>query len=151
MNKTINSLEELNVEAVNFLKKLSKKTKSDKATVVCLSGDLGAGKTAFTKCIAKSLGIDDVVTSPTFILEKVYTLPRESIVGEHFKKLIHIDAYRLSSASEMRALDWEHLLSEEHNLIFIEWPEQVKGAIPDDAIKLSFEYVDEGVRSISGL
>ena len=119
--------------------------------MVGLSGDLGSGKTAFTKCLASALGITDVVTSPTFILEKVYIIPRGSLVGERFTKLIHIDAYRLHSASEMRALDWDALLADEHNLILLEWPEQVKEVLPKDIMMLSFEYVDEGVRRVGGI
>ncbi|KKT59310.1 MAG: hypothetical protein UW54_C0029G0006 [Parcubacteria group bacterium GW2011_GWC1_44_26] len=70
--------------------------------------------------------------------------------GERFTKLIHIDAYRLEGGKEMRALDWDALLLDEHNLIFIEWPEQVKEAMPKDIINLSFEYAGEGVRQITG-
>ena len=119
------------------------------AMVVGLSGDLGSGKTAFTKCTADILGITDVVTSPTFILEKIYIIPRGTIVGERFTKLIHIDAYRLEGGIEMEALDWHALLADKHNLILIEWPEQVIDAMPKDMRKVSFEYVSEGVRAVT--
>lgn len=150
MVKNVASLEELRSVALGFLKTLVTKPIKDTATVVGLSGDLGAGKTAFTKCVASILGITEVVTSPTFILEKVYIIPRGSIVGERFTKLIHIDAYRLESEKEMRALDWDAILFDEHNLILLEWPEHVSGALPDDVIKISFEYASEGVRNVSG-
>lgn len=156
MTKEVKNLVELRNLAEGFLRTLATRAPSasaaslDRATVVGLSGDLGSGKTAFTKCIASALGISDVVTSPTFILEKVYIIPRGSIVGERFTKLIHIDAYRLHSASEMRALDWEAILADERNLILLEWPEQVKEVLPEDIIMLSFEYIDEGVRRVSG-
>ena len=133
-----------------FLKEIFARPSSQNATVVGLSGDLGAGKTAFTKCIAAAFGITETVTSPTFILEKVYIIPRGSVVGDRFTKLIHIDAYRLHSASEMKALDWEAILADEHNLILLEWPEQVHDALPKDMIKLSFEYASEGVRKVTG-
>lgn len=148
MVKKAASLEELHAVAFGFLKVLVTKPVKDTATVVGLSGDLGAGKTAFTKCVASILGITEVVTSPTFILEKVYIIPRGSIVDELFTKLIHIDAYRLEGGKEMRALDWDALLLDEHNLILLEWPERVSDAMPKDMIKLSFNYVSEGVRSI---
>lgn len=150
MVKNVASLEELRAVADGFLRTLVQKPLKETATVVGLSGDLGAGKTAFVKCIASILGINEVVTSPTFILEKVYIIPRGSIAGERFTKLIHIDAYRLESGKEMRALDWNALLLDEHNLIFMEWPEQVKDALPEDIINLSFEYAGEGVRKVTG-
>lgn len=149
MKKEVKNLEELRATAEQFLGELAEKPLKETATVVGLSGDLGAGKTAFVKCVASILGITEVVTSPTFILEKVYIIPRGSILGERFLKLIHIDAYRLEGGKEMRALDWSALIQDEKNLIFIEWPEQVKDAMPNDIIKLSFEYAGEGVRSIT--
>mgnify|MGYP001562904296 CR=1 FL=1 len=154
MIKEVKNLVELRALAERFLRGVAERpssTSSDRATVVGLSGDLGSGKTAFAKCLASALGIADVVTSPTFILEKVYIIPRGSLVGERFTKLIHIDAYRLHSASEMRALDWDALLADEHNLILLEWPEQVKEVLPKDITMLSFEYVDEGVRRVGGI
>lgn len=150
VKKEVKNLLELRAVAEAFLGKIAGSPQKGTATVVGLSGDLGAGKTAFTKCIASILGITEVVTSPTFILEKVYIIPRGSVLGERFLKLIHIDAYRLESGKEMRALDWDALLLDEHNLILIEWPEKVKDAMPRDIVNLSFEYAGEGVRQITG-
>ncbi len=147
--KEVKSLVELRKVAEGVLGELVLIPAKETATVVGLSGDLGSGKTAFTKCVADILGIKDVVTSPTFILEKIYIIPRGSIFGERFTKLIHIDAYRLDGGIEMAALDWQALLLDEHNLILIEWPEQVEDAMPKDMIKISFEYVSEGIRRIS--
>lgn len=149
MKQEVKNLTELRGMAEQFLRIVTALPARDTAVVVGLSGDLGSGKTAFTKCVASILGVTEVVTSPTFILEKIYIIPRGSIVGERFTKLVHIDAYRLHSGSEMRALDWETLLLGEHNLVLIEWPEQVKEALPKDMIPISFEYVSEGVRSIT--
>lgn len=149
-NHKVKSLVELGSLVALFLRDLAKLPLSGRATVLGLSGDLGSGKTAFVKCIASALGISGLVTSPTFILEKVYVIPRESLMKGRFTKLIHIDAYRLEGGKEMSALDWGALLSDECNLIFIEWPEQVVDAMPEDMIKLSFEYVDEGTRNITG-
>lgn len=148
MKYEVKNLEELRAVADSVLRSLTERPASSTATVVGLSGDLGAGKTAFTKCVASILGINEVVTSPTFILEKGYAIPHGSLVGERFTKLIHIDAYRLEDEKEMRALEWDSLLLDGHNLIFIEWPEQVKGVLPEDIIMISFQYIDEGVRSV---
>lgn len=149
MKYEVKNLVELRAVADSVLQSLAERPQSSTATVVGLSGDLGAGKTAFTKCVASILGINEVVTSPTFILEKGYAIPHGSLLGERFTKLIHIDAYRLESEKEMRALEWDSLLLDEHNLIFIEWPEQVKGALPKDIIMISFQYLDERVRSVT--
>lgn len=149
MEQEVKNLEELRALAERFLKLIAEKPPKNTATVVGLSGDLGSGKTAFTKCVASILGITEVVTSPTFILEKVYIIPRGSFFGERFTKLIHIDAYRLEKGSEMRALAWDALLLDEHNLIFLEWPEQVNDVLPKDIITIKFEYVREGVRNIT--
>jgi tRNA threonylcarbamoyladenosine biosynthesis protein TsaE len=150
MVKEVKNIEELQAVAESFLQTLAKAPTKDMATVFGLSGDLGAGKTAFTKCVAEVLGIKDTVTSPTFILEKVYDIPHHGVVGESFKKLVHIDAYRLEKGEEMKALGWKELLADKQNLILLEWPEQVESALPEDMIKISFEFVSEDVRRISG-
>jgi tRNA threonylcarbamoyladenosine biosynthesis protein TsaE len=72
---------------------------SDKALLVALSGNLGAGKTTFTQKIAEQLNIPEKITSPTFVLMKKY-----SINFGQFKNLIHIDAYRLEDAQELSML-----------------------------------------------
>ena len=72
------------------------------ARVVALMGDLGAGKTTYAKAFANALGVNDHVTSPTFVIEKRYPLH-----NQNFSQLIHIDAYRLENADELRKLDWE--------------------------------------------
>ena len=150
MKKEVKNLEELQAVAEAFFKGLSKKPPQSTATVIGLSGDLGAGKTAFTKCVASLLGVTEMVTSPTFILEKVYDISENKFFSERYTKLVHIDAYRLERGEEMGALGWQSLLSDSHNLILLEWPEQVESALPNDMIKISFEFVNEDVRKISG-
>lgn len=119
-----NSIEETQKIADDFIKNIS--PKSDKAFVVGLSGNLGAGKTAFTKCIAKSLGVGETVTSPTFVIEKIYELENQK-----FSYLIHIDAYRLESGEELLNLGWQRIISNPKNLILIEWPEKVSSVVPE--------------------
>ena len=111
----------------------------DAATIVALSGELGAGKTTFVQAMARALGVEDAVTSPTFVLEKVYELQ-----GQAFERLIHIDAYRLKGARELEALGWQELIATPGNLIVLEWPERVAGLIPNDAIRIRFDIVDDG-------
>ncbi len=94
------------------------------ATLVGLSGHLGAGKTAFVKCVAKILGIKEDITSPTFVIMKIYELG-ESEQYPQWRRLVHIDAYRLESQEELEGIGFEKLLSDPHNLILMEWPENV--------------------------
>ncbi len=139
------SLEETQKIAYEFVATLS--PKSENAVVVGLSGDLGAGKTAFTKCVAKSLGIEDTVTSPTFVIEKIYpirtngrTRPTSNGASE-FTHLIHIDAYRLESGNELLNLGWNKIISDPNNLILIEWPEKVSDVMPEH-IKMNLKALE---------
>ncbi|MES2216096.1 MAG: tRNA (adenosine(37)-N6)-threonylcarbamoyltransferase complex ATPase subunit type 1 TsaE [Patescibacteria group bacterium] len=124
---TSHSIEETAEIARKWLKEISVKyADSNTALVVGLSGDLGAGKTAFTKAIAKELGITDEVTSPTFVIMKQYPITQSSTP---WKKLIHIDAYRLERAEEVQVLGFGELVADPKNLILIEWPENIGPAL----------------------
>lgn len=122
---------------------LNKIEPREKATVVALQGELGAGKTTFTQEAGKILGIEENMHSPTFVIMKVYKIDFKGL-----KKFIHIDAYRLEKEAELLHLGWEELLKGKENLIFIEWPEKVSGLIPSDAKKIYFKHVDENSREI---
>lgn len=148
--REIKSLEELHIFAEEFLRKVLSRPTKNSATLVLLSGELGSGKTAFTKEVANLLGIEETITSPTFILEKIYPIPAGSLAEGRFTTLIHIDAYRLEKPEELKALDLDTLVTNPKNLIFFEWPERGGALLPADAIKFSFEYVNESVRSVSG-
>lgn len=115
---------------------------SGSATVVTLSGELGAGKTTFAQGIARALGVEEVVTSPTYVIEKIYTLS-----GQKWERLVHIDAYRLKSAHELEVLGWKELLLDAGNLVVLEWPEHVAGIIPANATALRFD-IDGDARII---
>lgn len=139
--KRSTSLAETEQIAADFLRTLV--PEKEKATIVALTGDLGSGKTAFAKSIAKIYGVEESVTSPTFVIEKIYRLE-----GKPFERLVHIDAYRLEGKHEVDVLGWEDIIADPKNLILIEWPENVGSAIPSDAKKIAFTFVDEGVRDI---
>lgn len=149
MTKEAKSVAELRDIAEDVLRTVAKMSAGEYAVVVGLSGDLGAGKTAFVKCVADILVVDETITSPTFILEKIYPLSKNKIFGERFLRLIHIDAYRLHAGHEMRALDWDAITRDPQNLIFIEWPEQVAEVMPKEIIPVHFEYVDEKTRTVT--
>jgi tRNA threonylcarbamoyladenosine biosynthesis protein TsaE len=129
-----------------LLELLSRGGTGTRATVVTLSGELGAGKTTFVQKVAHALGIEDRVTSPTFVLEKIYQLSEQ-----RFERLIHIDAYRLDSSKELEALGFAELLADPKNLILLEWPERVADLIPEDAIAIRFDITgEERTISING-
>lgn len=136
---TTHILEETADFAKTWLSSLTQK--EDEATIVGLYGNLGSGKTTFTQAVAKELGIKETVTSPTFVIEKIYDT-------EHslFKRLIHIDAYRLKNGEELAKLNFESLLDNPSRLIIIEWPENVKEILPKDHIKIYCEHIDESSR-----
>ena len=133
------SLEETQTFAKEFVSSLS--TYEDSALIIGLYGNLGSGKTALTQAVAKELGIKETVTSPTFVIEKIYETKHS-----HFIRFIHIDAYRLEKAEELQVLNFEELVENRHNLIFIEWPENVKEIIPENHRKIFCEFVDETTR-----
>lgn len=119
----------------------------EEALVVGLSGHLGAGKTAFIKILAKLLGISETVTSPTFVLMKIYEIPYVPKTIP-WKRLVHIDAYRLEKPEELAALDFENLVSDPHNLIMVEWPENV--GLKDFAKLAKFDFeIRDGKHHIS--
>ncbi len=133
--------EELDRFALAFVSNL--KAHTERASVVTLSGELGAGKTSFAQGVAKALGIEESVTSPTFVIEKIYQLK-----DQKFERLIHIDAYRLEKPHELEVLGWREIAADPANLILLEWPERVPQLIPEDAIRIRFDIAGEG-RSIS--
>ncbi len=115
-----------------------------KATIIGLYGDLGAGKTTFTKVLAEVLGVKETVTSPTFVLEKIYKLDKQK-----FSHLIHIDAYRLDVSSELEHLGWDIIMSSGSNLIVVEWADKIEDMLPKDTKKIYFKITGENEREIS--
>lgn len=141
MNHLSKSIDETNKIAREFLNSLNPSNLS--AVVVALQGELGAGKTTFTQEVGKILGVEENMHSPTFVIEKIY-----SIDWKGFKNLIHIDAYRLEKDSELLHLGWEEVTKGPENLIFLEWPENVAGLIPAGAKRIYFQFIDENTREI---
>jgi tRNA threonylcarbamoyladenosine biosynthesis protein TsaE len=107
--------------------------------VICLQGDLGAGKTTFVQGIALGWGSQDSVSSPTFIIVNVYRRGDES-------RLFHMDAYRLDSAPEAEELDLDAMLSQ--GPLLIEWPERMDGLVPDKRLWVNLEHVAEEERQM---
>ena len=97
--------------------------------VIAYTGDLGAGKTAFTRGLARGLGIPDRVTSPTFTIVNEYEGGR--------LPLFHFDMYRLGSSDELSDIGWEDYLAR-GGVCAVEWSERVEDALPEDALWVSF-------------
>jgi tRNA threonylcarbamoyladenosine biosynthesis protein TsaE len=105
--------------------------------VICLQGDLGAGKTTFVQGIAQGWGSLDSVSSPTFILVNVY----RRADGAH---LFHMDAYRLDSTLEAEQLDLDSMLAQ--GALIIEWPGRMNEIIPAERLWVQFEHAGETER-----
>jgi tRNA threonylcarbamoyladenosine biosynthesis protein TsaE len=127
------------------------------ATVVCLHGDLGAGKTTLVTELAKLLNIEQSIQSPTFVILKNYALENltpdpspgnERVAVTYFKNFIHIDAYRLHDAVELEKLDWSQYVSNPEHLICIEWSENVPDCIPAEHIDVYLTHMDNETRNI---
>ena len=138
--KKIAKIKDLNKIASNLIRDI-KKIKRKTATVVALSGELGAGKTTFTQEIGKILKIKKNIISPTFVIMKKYP-----VIDNFFKYLIHIDAYRLESDEELKKLGWEEIIQDEKNLIVLEWPERVKGCLNNDVCSVKIGHIDDQTR-----
>ena len=144
MKKVSKNIEETSKIAKMFLDKiLNNKRKQKGALIVALSGDLGAGKTAFTQAVAKHLRIKGKVTSPTFVIMKKYAINLEK-----YKFLFHFDAYRLKNEKELLYLKWEEIINNQEHIVFIEWPENVKKAIPADARFIYISHKENGHRNL---
>jgi len=107
--------------------------------VICLQGDLGAGKTTFVQGIAQGWGSVDSVSSPTFILVNMYRRADQS-------QLFHMDAYRLESTSEAEELDLDSMLTQ--GALLIEWPERMNGLIPNERLWVNLEHIEEEEREV---
>lgn len=143
MTTTLRTRPELAAEARQFVESLEAKPRE--ATLVTLSGELGAGKTAFVQEVARVLGVEETVTSPTFVLEKIYALS----IGQSFARLIHIDAYRLERGADLTPLGFDELMKDTGNLILLEWPEKVADTLPSATVRITLATEADGSHTIS--
>lgn len=107
--------------------------------VICLQGELGAGKTTFVQGIAQGWGSLDSVSSPTFILVNMYRRADQN-------QLFHMDAYRLESTPEAEDLDLDSMLAQ--GALLIEWPERMHGLIPTERLWVNLEHIDQEEREM---
>ncbi len=111
------------------------------ATVIGLTGDLGAGKTTLTQEIARLMGISETVVSPTFVIAKFYDANHPG-----FDMLAHMDAYRIESLDELASLGFESLLARPKTVLVVEWPERIKDALPHDIAQYHISHEGAGRR-----
>ena len=107
--------------------------------VVALYGDLGAGKTAFVRGMARGLDIRESVTSPTFTIVNEYP-------GD--PDLFHFDMYRLRSAEELYGIGWEDYL-DRNGICVTEWSERIEEALPEDAVRVTIRRLSDTERSVA--
>lgn len=108
--------------------------------LVCLSGDLGAGKTTLAQGLAQGWGSLDQVSSPTFVLVNEYRRPDG-------QRLYHLDAYRLASAWEAEDLDLDRML--ESGALVVEWPERIKAVLPRQCFWIDLRWVADEQRAMT--
>ncbi len=107
--------------------------------IICLSGELGSGKTTLVQGISQGWGSLDGVTSPTFIIVNEYHKPDG-------KSLYHLDAYRLQNAFEAEDLDIDQMIEE--GILIIEWPEQIEDAIPNERLTIKMQWMADEQRGM---
>lgn len=113
-----------------------------RGSVILLDGDLGAGKTVFSRGFARALGIDEPVSSPTYTIVQEYELPERG-------RLYHLDLYRISGVEAALAFGVDEFLSDKSSYALVEWPERIAGILPEDAIRITLKHTGEGRREIS--
>ena len=112
------------------------------STVFAFYGNMGAGKTTFVKAVCEELGVDDVITSPTFSIVNEY---RSEQTGE---LIYHFDFYRVKKIEEVYDMGFEDYFYS-GALCFIEWPELCEEVLPDDTVKVSINKEPDGSRTIT--
>ncbi len=136
MEIKIQSLEHIHEAAREFIAAMGDNT------VFALYGKMGAGKTTFIKALCQELGVEDVVTSPTFAVINEY---RSDIAGE---LIYHFDFYRIKKLEEIYDMGYEDYFYS-GALCFIEWPELVEELLPGNTIKVTIEELEDGSRKLT--
>ena len=134
MEIKINSLDNIHEAAKAFLAGMGT------AKVFAFYGKMGAGKTTFIKAICEELGVEDVITSPTFALVNEYTAGNGAPV-------YHFDFYRIKKLEEVYDMGYEDYFYG-GNLCFLEWPELIEEILPEDATKVTITEEADGSRKV---
>jgi tRNA threonylcarbamoyladenosine biosynthesis protein TsaE len=127
-----------------FAQKIAKTLKGGE--VIGLIGELGAGKTTFTKAIAKDLKIKKNITSPTFVLMKAYPV---KLTGSKIKHLVHIDAYRLKTNANILSIGIEEYFNRPDTVVIIEWADRIKKTLPKKTKYITINHKEDDKRLIN--
>lgn len=127
-------------ETQKLAKQLAKNIKPN--DILLLYGDLGSGKTTFTRYLTKALAFNTRVQSPTFVIARRYSKPEGDI-----KVINHIDLYRVTTKEGVEDLGLKELFDESDSVTIIEWPD-ILDKLPKNSIKIFFDYLDENSRKI---
>lgn len=134
MEIRIESLDTIQEAAKEFIKQMIR------GNVFAFYGKMGGGKTTFIKAICKELGVDDVITSPTFAIVNEYT-------DGDGDPIYHFDFYRIKKLDEVYDMGYEDYFYSGH-LCFVEWPELIEDLLPEDATKVYIEEQPDGSRIV---
>lgn len=135
MEIRINSLADINAAAKTFVENMGD------GKVFAFYGKMGAGKTTFVKAVCECLGVDDVITSPTFAIVNEYT---SATTGD---AIYHFDFYRIKKLEEVYDMGYEDYFYS-GSLCFLEWPELIEDLLPEDATKVIIEEIADGSRVV---
>ena len=140
MEIKIQDLEHIREAAREFVENI------DDRTVFAFYGHMGAGKTTFIKAICEELGVEDVITSPTFAIVNEYT-PHSPLLAPH-ASIYHFDFYRIKKLEEVYDMGFEDYFYS-GSLCLIEWPELIEEVLPDVAVKVTITEQPDGSRTVS--
>ena len=115
--------------------------------VFAFYGKMGAGKTTFVKAICEELGVEDVITSPTFAIVNEYEVNGAELPTLHSSSIYHFDFYRIKKLEEVYDMGYEEYFYS-GSLCFIEWPELIEEVLPEDAVRVTIEENADGSRSV---
>jgi tRNA threonylcarbamoyladenosine biosynthesis protein TsaE len=132
-------------QTFNLGKKLAKKLKGGE--ILALIGELGAGKTVLIKGVAVGLGIKRIITSPSFVLMKVYPVKIRNSKFE-IRNLVHIDCYRIKKPQEILDIGAIEYFSQADMVTVIEWADKIKKILPSQRIDISIKIKGENSREI---
>ena len=152
MNITIKDIDHISEAARQFVNAIGDRR------IFAFYGHMGAGKTTFIKAICEALGVEDVITSPTFAIVNEYTVapsqtergsannsPTRRLEGD---TIYHFDFYRIKKLEEVYDMGYEDYFYS-GSLCFIEWPELIEDLLPEDALRIRIEEQPDGSRIIS--
>ena len=155
-SKSVKDTQKIGQDLAMICLKTSKSRNS--ALVIGLRGDLGGGKTNFSKGFAKGLGVKGTISSPTFVIQKTYELKSKTEKNKTKKerpedrvnrKFFHIDAYRIADEKEMEMIGFSETVRDPLNIIVVEWVENILGIVPKGVIIVSFEHTGRSSRRIT--